>query len=552
MKQKRPLKVLMIDDDATARHHLSVQMRRLGYQVVSVSSPEEARDLLVDGGSAEFDCVVTDCWMPDETGLDVLQWLRRCDSTLASVVVSGDAEKELITQSLRGGASDFVEKPVSLNELAAALDKGVRSTLRRRENVTTEKVLRQVGILQQRLNGFNLMGGLPLDIVLCNYPQHEAGGDSTAFFLTPRNELLAIVMDVSGHDLRSAIISAYFQGMLRGNVDAGEPLEQILENFNSYLVGSWTDLACQAGSYPGITSLAVCAIRWDMNTNEVAIINSGFPHPFLASEDGTARYCGTDGSYPLGWFEPNPLHEMPCQARPGDIFLVWTDGLADLAESLDVTPLSLAYRLVQAERQGIRSTIVEDATDDILVVSIQVPSPAVKQVDYFPIVAERYTPAELGQIDSLQNRWKNSLHTALPVLPEQLVLDILLCCREAVVNALLHGCAAVDPFVGKAGDICTVRVSANRFEDHLEVVVSDNGPGHCFDVEAHTRAAAEELLPLHRGLILIHQVPDRTVAENNGTVLRMYFSLQKYTSAAQPPSVRLPSPQEALCLTNQF
>jgi FixJ family two-component response regulator len=85
--------------------------------------------------------------MPDQTGLDVLQWLRRFDYTLASVVVSGDAEKEIITQSLRGGASDFLEKPVSLNELAAALDKAVRSTLRRRENITTERVLRQVGVL---------------------------------------------------------------------------------------------------------------------------------------------------------------------------------------------------------------------------------------------------------------------------------------------------------------------------------------------------------------------------------------------------------------------
>jgi hypothetical protein len=370
------------------------------------------------------------------------------------------------------------------------------------------------------------MQQLPIEITLCNYPQHEAGGDSTAFFLTPSNELLAIVMDVSGHDLRAAIISAYFQGMLRGNIDAGQPLTKILANFNWYLVKSWAEIASQAGNSPGITSLSVCTIRWDLNTNSFASLNSGFPclcSSMPPATLGTAAVKAVTLSVGL-----NQIQSMSAigARRPENGY---SSGPMDY--SILPTPWrslrSVRPIVCCSEELGMRPEMVEDAIDDILLVDMLVPPADGRPKPEFPLVVEQYERNQLRQIDTLQQRWQRSLQTALPLLAEHIVMDVLLCTREAVINALLHGCHERNPLPESGEHHCSLRILVNPDESLIRVSVADSGPGHSFDASAHAEVAAEELLVQHRGLILINQVPCRTTSARNGASLEMSFSLHR-------------------------
>jgi anti-sigma regulatory factor (Ser/Thr protein kinase) len=123
------------------------------------------------------------------------------------------------------------------------------------------------------------------------------------------------------------------------------------------------------------------------------------------------------------------------------------------------------------------------------------------------------------EIDPLQQRWQRSLQLAIPELPAGRLDEILLCLREACVNALLHGCqrsAALNAEVSLAYE-----PGAKR----LHVSISDPGPGHAFDWERHVERALDELLDEHRGLSLIHGFASSVRSERNGAHLHLTFDL---------------------------
>ena len=76
--------------------------------------------------------MVTDYLMPDGTGLDLLGWLKQRDDSLAAIFVTGVGERNLVKQSLRTGACDFLDKPVQIHLLLDAVAKAVDLTHRQR------------------------------------------------------------------------------------------------------------------------------------------------------------------------------------------------------------------------------------------------------------------------------------------------------------------------------------------------------------------------------------------------------------------------------------
>jgi len=66
--------------------------------------------------------VLADYRMPGEDGIDLLNWLQVEDPSLATVIITGAAEKSVVEASLRGGASDYLEKPVETARLRESVN----------------------------------------------------------------------------------------------------------------------------------------------------------------------------------------------------------------------------------------------------------------------------------------------------------------------------------------------------------------------------------------------------------------------------------------------
>jgi len=122
-------RLLIVDDMEAMRLGLTKCLQLSGYQVRSASSGEEALELL---RSQRFDLLLTDQSMPGLSGLELTEAVARMHPDIPIVVLTGNTDVELAKDSLRRGASDFVTKPVNIQELPILVE---RNLTRRRLEV---------------------------------------------------------------------------------------------------------------------------------------------------------------------------------------------------------------------------------------------------------------------------------------------------------------------------------------------------------------------------------------------------------------------------------
>lgn len=516
-------RILVVDDDAGIRLLISSTLRKKNYEVVVASGVQEAQKIFTEALTAQrrFDAVVSDYMMPDGTGLEFLEWVKSRDAALAAIFVTAVGERDLVKKSLQTGACDFLDKPVQLPLLVQSVAQAVDRTARQRELRDAESSVQEVGRLQQFMLGTN-PASLPGVLEICWHPKHAAGGDLVNVFPLAPDRLLVVVADVSGHDLKAGFISAFFQGVVRGMIDNGLPVRQVFSYFNHYLLHEWSRCHNEQSSVGGVSaSVSACGFEIDLAGKRLSVLNAGFPIPYFTNgADGATRRCGATASHPLGWFDEDPVTVFNQDFESGGYAYAWTDGLEDLAGALGVSPLSLAERLLDARRNGIVPAFMKDCGDDVLLVRLNLSAEATRASGWIPLIHEEYFAQSGPQIDGLQVHWENCLQLAVPGISEDKMFDLLLCSREAVINGIKYGCGACPD------KPCVFEVAFQPESRLLRVVVDDPGPGHDFDWSGHAKAAEEQMLDEHRGLILMNRLPDYTRIERRGTRITMEFRLK--------------------------
>jgi FixJ family two-component response regulator len=112
------MKVAVIDDDKSARSSLGRLLKSAGIDVVAFSS---AREFLDDAQADQIDCAVTDLRMPGVDGIKLQELLAERLPDLAIVFVSGYGDVPTTVRAIRGGAVDFLEKPIDDKALLDAI-----------------------------------------------------------------------------------------------------------------------------------------------------------------------------------------------------------------------------------------------------------------------------------------------------------------------------------------------------------------------------------------------------------------------------------------------
>jgi FixJ family two-component response regulator len=113
-----PIKVAIIDDDESARKSLARLMKSAGISAVTFSS---AGEFLKAANDSQVDCAVTDLRMPDVDGIKLQQALAQIVPHLAIVFVTGHGDVPAGIKAMKGGAVDFLEKPVDDDALLDAV-----------------------------------------------------------------------------------------------------------------------------------------------------------------------------------------------------------------------------------------------------------------------------------------------------------------------------------------------------------------------------------------------------------------------------------------------
>ncbi|MBI1247354.1 response regulator [bacterium] len=119
--------VLVVDDNPHSRESLCDAAAIIGYRAVSCGSGREALDLLA---KQPFDVVVTDLQMPGMDGLQLVREVRAKHPQTQLVMVTAHGSIHTAVDAMRFGALDYLEKPVQLEPLEAAIRRAIESTSR--------------------------------------------------------------------------------------------------------------------------------------------------------------------------------------------------------------------------------------------------------------------------------------------------------------------------------------------------------------------------------------------------------------------------------------
>ncbi|WP_031500672.1 sigma-54-dependent transcriptional regulator [Bryobacter aggregatus] len=112
--------LLLVEDDTSVRNTLLTFLDLEGYKVEAVSSTRAAMEKLLH---AAYPIVISDIYLDERTGLDVLRAAKEASSECRVILMSARGSMETVMAATRGGAFEYLAKPFELDELLNAIQK---------------------------------------------------------------------------------------------------------------------------------------------------------------------------------------------------------------------------------------------------------------------------------------------------------------------------------------------------------------------------------------------------------------------------------------------
>jgi diguanylate cyclase (GGDEF)-like protein len=168
---KADTRILIVDDDVAVRNTMYEYIKTAGYYSEAVSCAEEALESL---GKDNFHVVVTDIMLPAMGGLELTKLIKR-DNASDVIVMTGYSDDFSYEEAINIGASDFVIKPVRLEELLLRLRRVLKERELTNERIRMMEKLQKLAItdgLTRLYNSRSFYSQLELEVDRFNRYQH--------------------------------------------------------------------------------------------------------------------------------------------------------------------------------------------------------------------------------------------------------------------------------------------------------------------------------------------------------------------------------------------
>lgn len=144
-------RLLLVEDDAAVRTTIVTFLELEGYAVDAVPSTTEALDRL---SQTAYPIVISDIYIDDRTGLDVLEAARRKDPGCSVILMTARGTMETVMAATKGGAFDYIAKPFELDRMldtvkrAEAAHGGLEDEAEAEELPETEMIGSSAGMVE--------------------------------------------------------------------------------------------------------------------------------------------------------------------------------------------------------------------------------------------------------------------------------------------------------------------------------------------------------------------------------------------------------------------
>jgi two-component system, sensor histidine kinase and response regulator len=116
--------ILIVDDDPALLRALpeALRLRMNGLAIETCDSAAKALEMIA---ARDYDAIVSDIKMPGMDGLALLHEVSEIRPSTPTLLITGHGERDLAVQALRGGAYDFVQKPIERDYFVASLKRAI-------------------------------------------------------------------------------------------------------------------------------------------------------------------------------------------------------------------------------------------------------------------------------------------------------------------------------------------------------------------------------------------------------------------------------------------
>jgi len=342
-------RVLIVDDSRLQRKILCSSVKRWGFEVHEAASGEEAIEI---AHKVQPDLVLSDWMMPGMNGLEFCDAFRKMSGDRYGyfILLTSKSEKNEIAMGLEAGADDFVTKPVDANELRARIAAGERILRMQRELTEKNRLITstldelqrvydsldndlleakklQQSLIRERHRAFDAG-----DVSLMLRSSGHVGGDLVGFFHAQEGHLGLFSIDVSGHGISSALMTARLAGYLSAAApDQNVALQRLADGTYAFLppeqvIETLNDLVLDEMETEHYFTLLLADI--DLTTGHVRMAQAGHPHPAVQRRDGTIEQDGP-GGFPVGLMSGISFIQFETQLYPGDRLLLLSDGVTE-------------------------------------------------------------------------------------------------------------------------------------------------------------------------------------------------------------------------------
>jgi sigma-B regulation protein RsbU (phosphoserine phosphatase) len=316
--------ILIAEDQEHVREALAMLLRAHGYRVLLCASPQEA--LGVASQQLPELALVDMNYRRDSTsgveGLNLIESLRRLDSTLPIVALTAWGDVDLAVHAMKSGASDFIEKPWrndSLIEKVQSLirhSRDMRVVQRISEHERQDAQQLQTRIVPRRhvvVGSIELFGD--------SVPAGAVGGDYFGVWQPNPESLHICVADVSGKGTPGALIAAMLYASVSTLSASGDGAEKIVSEVEAILYD-------QLGEGHYVTLFYGVM---DLKTHILEYVNAGHCPPIVRRSAGAIELLGPTRPV-LGLLGQQAAGAERVRLNGGDGLALYTDGITEAAD----------------------------------------------------------------------------------------------------------------------------------------------------------------------------------------------------------------------------
>jgi putative nucleotidyltransferase with HDIG domain len=123
MKANQKIKIMVVDDDIALLNLMNEALRNYDYEPFTETNPLIALSLI---SQINFDVIITDLRMPEIDGFQMLDKINEIDPDLPVIMITGADEMDVVMETFRRGAYDYIKKPFKWQELIITIQKALQ------------------------------------------------------------------------------------------------------------------------------------------------------------------------------------------------------------------------------------------------------------------------------------------------------------------------------------------------------------------------------------------------------------------------------------------